>query len=165
MFRKATAQDVPQIMEIIRETVVEMQSYNNPQWDEHYPAANDFLADIQESWLYVLEDSQEIIGFVCLNNVSGKSYPKITWQDTSTPLVMRRMGVKPSCRRRGVAKQLLQHIETMAKDSGISVIKMDTFCRNDKMNAFVKKNGFIHRGTVCIWDIEEPFYFYEKNLK
>ena len=165
MFRKAKAQDVPQIMDIIRETVAEMQSYNNPQWDEHYPAASDFLADIKECWLYVLEENQEIIGFVCLNNVSGKSYPKITWQDTSTPLVMRRMGVKPSCRRRGVAQQLLQHIEDIAKSSGISVIKMDTFCRNDKMNAFVKKNGFIHRGTVCIWDIEEPFYFYEKNLK
>lgn len=165
MFRQATEADIPQIMEIIGATVQEMKSYNNPQWDEHYPLAADFQADIEQNWLYVLEEDQVIQGFVCLNTVSGKSYPKISWQDSSTPLVMRRMGVRPASRRNGIAAKLLLQAELLAKEQGITVIKMDTFCRNDKMNSFARKNGFIHRGTVCIWDIDEPFYFYEKVLQ
>lgn len=164
MFRQATSADLPHIMEIIQETVQEMKAYNNPQWDEHYPLAADFQADIEQSWLYVIEEAQAIQGFVCLNNIVGKSYPKISWQDESTPLVMRRMGVRSNSRRRGIARKILEHAELLAKQRGLSVIKMDTFCRNDKMNAFALKNGFVHRGTVCIWDIPEPFYFYEKVL-
>ena len=164
MFRKAVAEDVEQIMTIIAQTVQEMKTDNNPQWDEKYPQAQDFLADIERGWLYVLEASGQIQGFVCLNNIEGKSYPKIAWENTTTPIVMRRMGVNPICRRQGIAGQLLAQIEALAKKNNISVLKMDTFCRNDKMNAFARKNGFVHRGTVCILNITEPFYFYEKVL-
>lgn len=37
MIRKATMEDIKDIMEIIRKTIIEMRTYNNTQWDENYP--------------------------------------------------------------------------------------------------------------------------------
>ena len=164
MFRQAKSDDIPVIMDIIKKTIVEMQAVNNPQWGEHYPQGKDFLADIEQGWLYVLERNGVVVAFVSLNTVQGKSYPKIQWQDNSTALVMRRLGVDNSLRRSGIATTLLGCIEDFARRQNISVLKMDTFCRNEEMNKFAIKHGFIHRATLCILDIEEPFFFYEKIL-
>lgn len=165
MFRKAVKDDVPAIMSIIKKTIQDMKTVQNPQWTDNYPQSSDFIADIEKGWLYVLTDNlNTVVAFVCLNTIQGKSYPYITWQDNSTPLVMRRLGVDHSYRRQGIATQLLLEIENLAHSLNISVIKMDTFCRNTEMNNFATKHGFVHRATRCILDIDEPFYFYEKNL-
>lgn len=37
MIRKAGMEDLKDIMAIIKETIVEMHSYNNYQWGENYP--------------------------------------------------------------------------------------------------------------------------------
>lgn len=56
MFRLATESDLPEIMVIVKQIVVEMSSSNNRQWDETYPLPDDFLQDINTKSLYVLEE-------------------------------------------------------------------------------------------------------------
>lgn len=47
MIRKAKISDVGTIMTIINETVKEMKSYGNNQWDENYPNSETFINDIK----------------------------------------------------------------------------------------------------------------------
>jgi len=56
MIRKANFTDITEIMKIIKETIIEMHSYGNTQWDENYPQEKDFLKDIQKMiFMYVNE--------------------------------------------------------------------------------------------------------------
>lgn len=48
MVRKANLEDLKDIMEIINQTIVEMNSYDNTQWDSNYPQEKDFMKDIQK---------------------------------------------------------------------------------------------------------------------
>ena len=47
MIRKAKISDVGTIMSIINETVKEMKSYGNTQWDDNYPNSETFINDIK----------------------------------------------------------------------------------------------------------------------
>ena len=47
MIRKATESDLPAVLAILRDTRAEMASYGNDQWNDDYPQAADFLADIR----------------------------------------------------------------------------------------------------------------------
>ena len=50
MIRKAKISDVGTIMTIINETVKEMKSYGNNQWDENYPNSETFINDIKNEF-------------------------------------------------------------------------------------------------------------------
>lgn len=43
MIRKAVLMDLDIITKILKDTLVEMHSYNNYQWDENYPNKQDFI--------------------------------------------------------------------------------------------------------------------------
>ena len=64
MIRKAKISDVGTIMTIINETVKEMKSYGNNQWDENYPNSETFINDIKNDSLYVYEEDNNIKGFI-----------------------------------------------------------------------------------------------------
>lgn len=65
--RKAVEEDIKEIMQIIKETIAEMRTYNNTQCDENYPQEKDFMNDIQRGELYAAEREGKLAGFVCVN--------------------------------------------------------------------------------------------------
>ena len=64
MIRKAKLSDLESIMDIINETVKEMKSYGNDQWDDNYPNKETFINDIKNERLYVCEEDNNIKGFI-----------------------------------------------------------------------------------------------------
>ncbi len=72
--RKAIPDDLPAIMKVMQDTIKEMRSYNNTQWDENYPRESDFVADIAEGELYVAERGGCLAGFICINRVEPPDY-------------------------------------------------------------------------------------------
>ncbi len=45
MVTKAVLTDVPKIMNIVKDSIVEMHKIGNTQWDETYPLKSDFEND------------------------------------------------------------------------------------------------------------------------
>lgn len=45
--RSAIKADMPVILDIVAETIVQMHCEGNTQWDAQYPVVNDFLADVE----------------------------------------------------------------------------------------------------------------------
>ena len=77
MIRKACLEDLKDIMEITKQTIVEMHSYNNYQWDENYPKEKDFTNDIEKENLFVIESEGEIAGIICINKAEPVEYDKL----------------------------------------------------------------------------------------
>lgn len=166
MIRKAILADIKEIMNIIKETIVEMRAYGNTQWDDHYPREEDFLTDIQKGDLYVSERAGNLVGFACINKVEPAEYNGLPWSSAQQEtIIIHRMAVSPSYRRSGIGTELMTFAEEFALKNKIAYLKTDTYSINTKMKALFIKCGYKYVGEMHFRGKENPFYCYEKGLK
>lgn len=164
MIRKANINDLEKIMKIIKATVEEMKGYNNTQWDENYPSDKDFVSDIKKQDLYVDEIDGEVAGFICLNYEEPDEYVGLNWSSNKKAMIIHRMAVNPSFRKKGIASKLVDFAEKLAEENSVSYLKSDTYSINSKMNALLTKYGFIKIGEMSFLGKEKSFYCYDKIL-
>jgi GNAT superfamily N-acetyltransferase len=165
MMRKAALEDLKDIMDIIKETIAEMHSYNNYQWDESYPKEKDFIKDIQSGCLFAAERDGKLLGFVCVNKIEPVEYSKLNWSSNEEAMVVHRMSVNPSSRRSGIGTELMNFTEELALKNNIAYLKTDTYSINTKMNALFVKCGYKLVGEMSFLGKERSFYCYEKILR
>lgn len=164
MVRKATLTDLKDIIEIIKQTIVEMNSYNNYQWDKNYPQENDFINDIQSEDLFVIEREGKIAGFVCINKVEPVEYNKLNWSLNDKAVVVHRMLVCPAYRKNGIGTELMKYTEEVALKNNLKYIKTDTYSLNTKMNSLFIKCGYKFVGEISFLGKEKSFFCYEKII-
>ncbi|ADK16926.1 MULTISPECIES: GNAT family N-acetyltransferase [Clostridium] len=164
MIRKAIMEDIKDIMEIIRQTIAEMRTYNNTQWDENYPQKKDFIDDIENENLFIVERNEILVGFLCINKIEPAEYNGLNWSLNEDCLVLHRMSVSPNHRRCGIASELMKFTESLALKNNIQYLKTDTYSVNAKMQALFKKCGYNFVGEIHFNGKEKPFYCYEKIL-
>lgn len=162
MIRKAILADITDIMAIIKETIIELHSYGNTQWDENYPQEKDFLLDIQQGDLYVSEREGTLAGFACINKVEPAEYTALPWSMQETAMIVHRMAVTPGCRRSGIGTELMAFADEYAVKNNVRYLKTDTYSINTKMNALFEKCGYKLVGEMRFLSKEKPFYCYEK---
>lgn len=164
MVREATSADIKEIMKIIRETIAEMNSYGNTQWDENYPQEKDFLKDIQKGDLYVCERDGILVGFACINKIEPIEYNGLPWSIRKNAMIVHRMAVSPAYRRSGIGTELMMFADQYALENNVQYLKTDTYSINTKMNALFVKCGYKWVGEMSFLGKEKPFYCYEKVL-
>ncbi|WP_075366605.1 GNAT family N-acetyltransferase [Desulfosporosinus metallidurans] len=163
--RKAHLEDIDEIMDIIKMTILEMHSYNNYQWDENYPQEKDFITDINEGNLYVSERDEKLVAFICVNQIEPDEYSGLDWSSTKEGMVIHRMSVHPEYRRNGVGLELMNFAEVLAQSHNIAYLKTDTNSMNAKMQSLFIKCGYKYIGDISFLGKEEPFYCYDKLLQ
>lgn len=164
MIRLANKEDIKSIMEIIRETIIEMNRYGNVQWNSDYPAEKDFLNDIEKKDLFAYEEKEKVCGIVCVNFIEPEEYKNIDWSLNKKALVLHRMAIAVSERKKGIGTALMNFAEQYAKEKNIDYLKTDTYSINDKMIRLFEKCGYKKTGTMHFKGREKLFYCYEKFL-
>lgn len=164
MIRKATLEDINSIMQIVQETIVEMRSYNNTQWDENYPKVSNFIDDINKGELYVIDEDGELGGFACINKDEPEEYKDLAWKLDTTALVIHRMAVNPKFRRKGIGTKLINFADELALKENIKLLKTDTYSLNTKMQGLFEKCGYTFVGEISFLKKERSFYCYDKLI-
>lgn len=164
MIRRALETDLDSIMKIVEQTIAIMGTEGNPQWDETYPARGDFLADIREQTLYVVEEGGAILGMACINRQEPAEYGPIQWTAPGACTVVHRLAVLPEGRGKGVGRALLHYAERVAEENATLHLKSDTYGGNEKMNGLLIKLGYRLRGHMFFKGKEGQFNCYEKLL-
>lgn len=168
MIRKARLEDLPIIMQIVKEVIPLMHASGNTQWGEDYPTEEVFREDILAETLYLSEGNDEgkhiIEGFICINQDESEEYIPLKWQADSKAVVLHRMAVSPRSRGRGVASKLIAFAEEVAAKESISWIKTDTNEANTIMKAILEKRGYQYVGQVYYRIPGTPYNCYEKKL-
>lgn len=168
MIRKARLEDLPIIMQIVKEVIPLMHASGNTQWGEDYPTEEVFEEDILAETLYLSEGNDEgkhiIEGFICINQDESEEYIPLKWQADSKAVVLHRMAVSPRSRGRGVASKLIAFAEEVAAKESISWIKTDTNEANTIMKAILEKRGYQYVGQVYYRIPGTPYNCYEKKL-
>jgi len=164
MIRIATMDDIGSIMKIIQAVIVEMNSYNNFQWDENYPQLKDFAGDIKKGNLYISIKEDIIVGFICINTNQPIEYKGLKWSLSEEALVIHRMGVSPDHRKTGVGFELVMFADELAIKNNVRYLKTDTYSLNTNAQGLFQKLGYVYVGEMCFLGKEKPFYCYEKAI-
>ena len=168
LIRKATKDDLDEVMLIIKACTKHMISKNIFQWNEKYPNIETFKNDIENENLYVLSlQNNELIGCVSITFEMDDFYKTIDWISPSKKnIYVHRLAVHPNNQGQGHAKIIMNFIEKKGVDNLCESIRLDTFSMNNKNNTLYTKLGYQKLGQIYFRDQSEmPFNCYEKPLK
>ena len=130
-FRKATSNDIEEICSIVHNAVGVMERQNIFQWDDLYPAKEDFREDVDKGQLYVGLMNGQIAVVYTLNQECEKEYENGKWKYKDEPFyIVHRLCVNPTVQNKGIAKSTLLYIEKQLLEMGIHVIRLDVFSNN-----------------------------------
>lgn len=146
-YRKAAINDLEEICGIVHAAIDAMEREHIFQWDELYPAKEDFQEDIDEGQLYVgLVDGQLAVVYA-LNQKCEKEYENGKWKYKNGPFyIVHRLCVNPIFQNQGVARSALLHIEMQLAEIGIHVIRLDVFSNNPFALRLYRSLGYSEAG-------------------
>ena len=164
--RKTLPQDLERIMEIYSYARTFMASHGNPkQWGPtHWPPEDLIRRDIQAGHSYVcLSDDDRVIGTFFF--IQGKdiepTYRQIDdghWLDGSPYGVVHRIASDGS--EKGIGSFCLQWAYQQCGH-----LRIDTHGDNTVMQSLLKKLGFVHCGTIYVYEDRDPRLAFEKSPK
>lgn len=164
MIRPARISDLSEIEELVRKAVKVMNRAGNDQWNETYPLLSDFETDRKRAELFVFLVDGEVAGIACFSEKEHEEYPEIPWSYPDKAITVKRAAVDPDYQGQGIAGQLYQYAEKVAKEKGISYIKTDTFSKNLPAQHVFERIGYRYVADKYMPDKQDRILYFEKYL-
>ncbi len=163
--RQAAPEDVPTIMQLVTRIVPLMRAAGNLQWDDAYPNPEVFLRDIELGHLWVAETASALAGFAAITTAQEPEYAQIGWDIALPAIVVHRLAVDPALRGMGIASALMGQAETVARERGIALLRVDTNTENAATQRLFPKLGYRLDGEITLrFRPGLRFLCYEKQL-
>lgn len=162
--RKASPADADALLALVRECVVAMRAAGIDQWDEVYPDAAVIARDTDAGTLDVLCDSNgALVACITIDEQLDPLWQPMDWSAGSEPAsAVHRLMVHPSQQGKGLARFLMVHAETVARERGSRSIRLDSFLQNPAAMALYPRLGYRYTGTATMR--KGPFATFEKLL-
>ncbi len=166
MIRQATHNDLPYILNIIKNCTNHMINNKIYQWNKNYPSKGIFKNDIKKKNLYIIEINEKIIGCVMKSIIESQAYKNINWNtENKKNLYVHRLAVDPKYQGRGYGIKLMDFVEENALKNNCLSIRLDTFSKNKRNVKFYKKRGYIKIEDIYFLNQSiYPFYCFEKII-
>jgi ribosomal protein S18 acetylase RimI-like enzyme len=163
--RQATLRDVDSVMALVRRVVPLMRASGNLQWDDHYPNAGVFERDIELDQLWLAEIDGQIAGVAAITSDQEPEYANVGWDIGEMAIVVHRLAVDPGFQGKGVAVALMEQAEAVARERGISALRVDTNTQNQATQRLFPKLGYELAGEISLsFRAGLRFLCYEKRL-
>jgi ribosomal protein S18 acetylase RimI-like enzyme len=165
LVRLAANEDVAAVMRLVRRIVPLMRASGNLQWDDAYPNAEVFGRDVEAKQLWIAEVDGQIAGFAAITTDQQAEYALAGLDVTEEAIVVHRLAVDPAYRGKGIAAALMVQAETVARERGIEILRIDTNVDNQATQALFPKLGYRLAGEVGFeFRPGLRFLCYEKRL-
>ena len=169
-FRKAEKTDLEGILSFVKEAVKVLEGLGVFQWDEIYPAREDFARDILRGEAFVAEvldsktQKRRLAAVFTLNSECDEDYKNGQWKYKGTNfLVVHRLCVNPEFQNQGIGTQVCRSIVEISKNQDKKALRLDAFSKNPFSVKMYQKLGFSITGTAD-WR-KGRFYLMEKILQ
>lgn len=163
--RPAVPADLDQIWDLVRRAVVKMNAEGSEQWGEDYPLRRDYEADIARGDLICAATVEgRVLGAACVNQNEDPTYAGVSWTVPGPAVSVHRAAVDPEVQRQGVARALLTRAVELAQEAGVASMRVDTYSKNEKMQALFRSLGFVQRGEIRLHLRDLPFPAFELLL-
>lgn len=164
MIRKGCLTDIEEICRMIKKVTADLDNKGIFQWDTIYPDKKTLTKDIEQQWLYVYEEDNQLKGIVVLNEEQDEAYNTLCWKfNDDKILIVHRLCISPEYQGQGIGKVLMQYAEDYARQSGYGAVRLDAFTKNPISCKLYETIGYIKVGTVTFR--KGLFFCYEKSLR
>lgn len=149
--RAAVPADLEPLWALVERAVSHMNAIGNPQWGADYPTRAHYERDLGAGELYVaVNEEGRVLGCACINGDESPEYAEVAWAYTDPVLSVHRLAVDPAVQRQGVATALIAYAEDLARSRGVKALHVDTYAKNDRMQALFRKRGYVQRGDISL---------------
>ena len=155
MFKRATIEDIDNIMLVINKAQHQFKIKNIDQWQNNYPNKKVISTDIEKEDSYVFIVDDKIVGTVYFSFEKEETYTKIydgDWLSDKAYGVIHRLAVDTNYQNSGIATKILDNIYQLCLDNNVYSIKVDTHQDNIAMQKLLIKEGFIKCGIIYLKD-------------
>ena len=167
MIRKSELKDTERVVEIYELAKAGMRDMGINQWQDGYPNAETFAADINKDISVVMEKDGEVVGTAAAYIGHEPTYDEIfegEWlTDNKIYGIIHRIAVDPTKRGAGVASSAMSYVYEMCKEKGITSMRCDTHKDNKIMQHTLEKNGYRYCGVIYL-ENGDPRVAYEKLI-
>lgn len=167
MIRKATHTDLDAIMKIVRSAQSALAELGIDQWQDGYPQREIISSDIDANIGYILCDEHNVpIGYIAIVLNGEPAYSQIapsSWHTPDNYVVVHRLCISESARRKGMALLLMRHAAHIAQCADIYAMRIDTHEGNTRMLNLLTKLGFEYCGKI-IYEQSGERVAYDINL-
>jgi len=169
--RRAEEADIPALVQIADEARAFLKGNGVDQWQNGYPVAADFLADIKAGNGWVFTVNGEVGGYIYITTKPEACYAGITegaWTDMDAVYgTFHRSMVRAKFRGSRLAREMLAFAAELTEGMGLAYLRGDTHRDNIPMQKLLKKCGFEYKGIVHLDSPSEmgaERLAFEKNL-
>lgn len=152
-FRKGEPSDLEQIMGFVADAQDWFRRQGIDQWQDGYPTTDIISSDLQSDINYVVEHNGVAVATAVISFDVEPTYAEIVgkgWLNDKAYAVVHRIAVSDSCRRKGIAKEILHFTEELCAERGVADIRIDTHRDNMAMRSLLKKMGYTHCGRITL---------------
>ncbi|WP_374285852.1 N-acetyltransferase family protein [Lactococcus sp.] len=154
--RKASVEDLPDILKIMQEAREFLAEQGIDQWQGVYPAAENILPDLSKEAAYVVSTDGQISAYFAIimgDDIMYHTISQGSWRNESTDFVtVHRLAVSQAFRGRGINKLIWDFVFKIGKSRGYTDFRADTHADNKIMQAALLKMGFEKRGLIVYKD-------------
>jgi len=165
MIRRAEQSDIEPLIALVKDCISHMQIKGIEQWPDWYPDRDILSGDILKSNLFIAENEKKIIGMVVLSSEVPDVYNSVIWKLKSGKVnSIHRLAVHPSLKTPDTAKLLVKFVESLAKNRGFHIIRLDTYSKNIAADKFYRKMGYQYTGDIHLKFMPEHYHCFEKAI-
>ena len=151
MIRRATTDDIAEIMSIVADAQLSLRELGIDQWQDGYPSKSVIAEDIASKVGYVYCIDNKVVGYAAIVFDGEETYAQIAdseWNTTNNYVVVHRLCVRRGYTKTGVAMALMDYASQMAIEKGYTGFRIDTHRGNIRMLAMLEKIGFKYVGVI-----------------
>lgn len=152
LIRPARHEDIETILSIVRSAQLSLSELGIDQWQDGYPSEDVIAEDISNGVGYVAcTEEGDVVGYEAIVLSGEEAYTQIAdemWHTSNNYVVVHRLCVDGTLRRKGVAIELMAFAGDFALQHGISDFRIDTHEGNVRMLSLLKKLGFEYVGII-----------------
>ena len=159
-FRQAVMQDLPQLKDMYKRIIKDMNEQNIQIWDDIYPCEF-FEDDIKNNQLYIFLNNEEIVSaFVLSNTKSGET--AVEWNDKHAKAVyIDRLGVNVKYSRKGIGSLILDKAKEIAKTLDAKYLRLFVVDINVPAMQLYTKKRFVKVNGVYNEVFDDGFVLHE----
>lgn len=163
-FRQAVMQDLPQLKDMYKRIIKNMNEQNIQIWDDIYPCEF-FEDDIKNNKLYILLNNGEIVSaFVLSDTNSGET--AVEWNDNHAKVVyIDRLGVNIKYLKKGLGSLMLDKAKEIAKTLNAEYLRLFVVDINIPAIQLYTKKEFVKVNGVYNEIFDDGFVLHEHGYE
>lgn len=163
-FRQAVMQDLPQLKDMYKRIIKDMNEQNIQIWDDIYPCEF-FEDDIKNNQLYILLNNGEIVSaFVLSDTNSGET--AVEWNDNHAKAIyIDRLGANIKYLKKGLGSLMLDKAKEIAKTLNAEYLRLFVVDINIPAIQLYNKKEFIKVNGVYNEIFDDGFVLHEHGYE